>query len=41
MYFLETEGDEIIIYEDDLPAVRRLKEKMRRDRERVRKAKAK
>jgi hypothetical protein len=29
MYFLETEGEEIIIYEDDIPSVRRLKEKMR------------
>jgi hypothetical protein len=40
MYFLEVEGEEIIIYEDDLPSVRKLKEKMRRDRERVRQAKA-
>ena len=41
MYFLEVEGEEIIIYEDDLPAVRRLKEKMRANREKVRRAKAK
>ena len=41
MYFVDTEGDEIIIYDDDLPQVRALKEKMRRDLERVRKAKAK
>jgi len=26
MYFLETEGDEIVIYEDDDPATKRLKE---------------
>ena len=41
MYFLETEGDEIIIYADDIPSVRKLKEKMRKDREKVRRAKAK
>lgn len=41
MYFIEQEGEEIIINADDPPHVRRLKEKMRRDRERVRKAKAK
>ena len=41
MYFLEVEGEEIIIYEDDLPSVRRLKEKMRQNREKVRRAKAK
>lgn len=41
MYFLETEGDEIIIYEDDSPATRRLKEQMRENREKVRRAKAK
>ena len=40
MYFLETEGDEIIIYKDDSPIMKRLKEKMRRDREKVRQAKA-
>ena len=41
MYFLEVEGEEIIIYADDLPAVRRMKEKMRKNRELVRRAKAK
>jgi len=41
MYFLEVEGEEIIIYEDDDPATRRLKEQMRANREKVRKAKAK
>ena len=41
MYFIEQEGEEIIISQDDPPAVRRLKEQMRRNREKVRKAKAK
>ena len=41
MYFIETECDDIIIYDDDAPQVRALKEKMRRDMARVRKAKAK
>ena len=41
MYFLETEGDEIVIYEDDDPATKRLKEQMRKNREKVRRAKAK
>ena len=41
MYFLEQEGEEIIIYQDDVPSVRKLKMDMRRNRERVRKAKAK
>ena len=41
MYFIEQEGEEIIISKDDPPAVRRLKEQMRRNREKVRKAKAK
>ena len=41
MYFLESEGEEIVIYEDDDPATKRLKEQMRRNRERVRRAKAK
>lgn len=41
MYFLEVEGEEIIIYPDDSPAVRRLKEKMRENREKVRRAKMK
>lgn len=40
-YFLEQDGDEIIIYDDDSPAVKRLKLQRRRDRERLRKAKAK
>ena len=41
MYFIEQEGEEIIISKDDPPAVRRLKEQMRKNREKVRKAKAK
>ena len=41
MYFLESEGEEIIIYEDDLPSVKKLKMQMRANREKVRKAKAK
>ena len=41
MYFLEVEGEEIIISEDDDPATRRLKEQMRINREKVRRAKAK
>ena len=41
MYFLELEGEEIIIYEDDSPQVKALKLKMRENREKVRKAKAK
>jgi len=41
MYFLETEEDEIIIYPDDDPITKRLKMTMRKNRERVRKAKAK
>lgn len=41
MYFIETEEDEIVIYEDDDPRVKAMKEQRRRDRERVRKAKAK
>ena len=41
MCFLEVEGEEIIIYPDDLPATKRLKLKMRENREKVRKAKAK
>ena len=41
MYFLEVEGEEIIIYEDDSPQVKQLKMKMRANREKVRKAKAK
>ena len=41
MYFLEQEGEEIVIYEDDSPQVKQLKMKMRANREKVRKAKAK
>ena len=41
MYFLETEGDEIIINADDPPYTKRLKMKMRENREKVRRAKAK
>ena len=41
MYFLEVEGEEIIIREDDDPTTRRLKEIMRANREKVRRAKAK
>ncbi len=40
MYFLESEGDEIVIYDDDLPATKRLKMQMRVNREKVRRAKA-
>lgn len=41
MYFVETEGEEIVINPDDSPAVIRLKQKMRENREKVRRAKAK
>jgi len=41
MYFIEQEGEEIIINKNDPPTVRRLKEQMRRNRDKVRKAKAK
>ena len=41
MYFLEQEGEEIIIYDDDSPAVKKLKMKMRENREKVARAKAK
>ena len=41
MYFIEQEGDEIIIYPDDSPAVRRLKQQMIINRKKVRRAKAK
>ena len=40
MYFIETEGDEIIIYDDDPLPTKRLKMQMRANREKVRKAKA-
>lgn len=41
MYFLEQEGEDIIIHKDDSIAVRNMKIQMRKNRERVRKAKAK
>lgn len=41
MYFIETEADEIIIYPDDPLPTKRLKQKMRENREKVRRAKAK
>lgn len=41
MYFIEQEGEEIIIYPDDEPQTKRLKEQMRANREKVRRAKAK
>ena len=41
LYFIELEGEEIIISQDDSPEVRELKEKMRRNREQLAKAKAK
>ena len=40
-YFIEQEGEEIIIHENDDPAVKKLKMQMRASREKVRKAKAK
>lgn len=40
MYFIDQEGEEIIIYDDDDPATKRLKMQMRANREKVRKAKA-
>lgn len=40
MYFLETEGEEIIIYDDDPLPTKRLKMQMRANREKVRRAKA-
>lgn len=41
MYFLEQEAEEIIIYENDSPAVKRLKQQMKINREKVARAKAK
>lgn len=41
MYFIESEGEEIIINDNDSLAVRRLKLQMRENREKVRRAKAK
>lgn len=41
MYFIETDVEDIIISPNDPPSVRRLKEKMRENRNKLRKAKAK
>lgn len=41
MYFIEQEGEEIIIYDDDPPATKKLKMQMRANREKLRRAKAK
>lgn len=41
MYFMEVEGEEIIIDPDDPPAVKRFKEQLRENRAKVQKAKAK
>ena len=41
MYFIEVESDEIVIYPDDSPQVKKLKMQMRANREKVRRAKAK
>ena len=41
LYFIEVEGEEIIINKDDAPEVKALKEKMRRNREQLARAKAK
>ena len=41
MYFIEQEGEEIIINQSDSLATKKLKEQMRKNREKVRKAKAK
>jgi len=40
-FFLEVEGEEIVISKDDNPEVAALKMKMRENREKLRKAKAK
>jgi hypothetical protein len=40
MYFIEQEGEEIIIYDDDDPVTKKLKMQMRANREKVRRAKA-
>ena len=40
MYFIEQEGEEIIINDDDDPMTKKIKMQMRKNRERVRKAKA-
>ena len=41
MYWLEADGDDIVINKDDDPMTKRIKMNMRRNRERVRRAKAK
>lgn len=41
MYFMDQEGDEIIINESDSPATKRLKKQMRANRRKLKKAKAK
>ena len=41
MYFLDQDGEEIIIYNDDSPQVKKLKRQMRENREKVKRAKAK
>ena len=41
MYFIEQEGDEIVINANDDPMTKRLKQQMRANREKVRRAKAK
>ena len=41
MYFIEQDGEEIIIYDDDTPQVKNLKLQMKKNREKVAKAKAK
>ena len=41
MYFIEQEGEEIVINANDSPSVRRIKEQMKINREKVRRAKAK
>lgn len=41
MYFIEQEGEEIVIYQNDDPVTKAIKMRMRENREKVRKAKAK
>ena len=41
MYFLEQDGEDIIIYPNDSPAIKALKRKMLENREKLRRAKAK
>ena len=40
-YFMELQGEQIIIHKDDSPSIKRLKMQMRENREKVHKAKAK